>query len=116
MIDPKLAQPTPGTQAVPDEKIQETPTDPGKKTEEAAVKSANTSADRSFTTSIEKGADKDFNTFIRRAHEYGNPEQLSPMQIEQNARDLAKDEETVSRNHDMSHADTRWVVEHGLAN
>lgn len=109
-----MAQPTPGTEAVPQEKIEQTPTNPRKSTEEAAIKSAETSAKRQYTTSVEKGADKDFNTFVRRAHEDGNPEQLSPMQIEQNARDKAHDEPKVASQHDLDHEDTKWVVKNVL--
>lgn len=104
--------PAPG--AVPQEDIDNTPTNPGKETEAAAIKAAQTSADRQFTPSMEKGADADFNTFVRRAHEQGNPEQLSPMQIEQNARDKAKPQPNLSSQHDLDHEDTRWVVQNVL--
>lgn len=91
------------------------PTNPGKETEKAAEISIEASKKRDFTQSVEKGSDKAFNTFVRRAHEFGNPEQLTPMQEEQRIRDMGGDKPTVSKNHDMSHEDTRWVVEHGIA-
>lgn len=92
------------------------PTNPGKETEKAAEEAIETSKDRDFTPSIEKGADKDFNTWVRKAHEFGNPEQLSPMQAEQALRDKpTQPEQQVNSRHDMSHEDTRWVVEHGIA-
>lgn len=105
----------PAPDAVPQEDIDKTSMNPGKGTEAAAMKAAQTSAERQYTPSIEKGADADFNTFVRKAHEQGNPEQLSPMQIEQNARDKAKEQTTIGKQHDMNHEDTKWVVDHGIA-
>lgn len=90
------------------------PTNVREDTEKAAEAAIETSAERDFTPSVEKGADKDFNTWLRKAHEGGNPEQLTPMQAEQNIRDMAKDEPTVAEHHDLSHEDTRWVVENVL--
>lgn len=85
-------------------------------TEEAAEAAIKENKKRDFTPSVEKGADKAFNTWLRKAHENGNPEQLTPMQAEQNIRDMARPEEsTIGKQHDMDHEDTRWVVEHGLA-
>lgn len=119
MADDKKTQDTPADappapDAVPDKAVEETSTDPGKETEDAAIKAAETSADRNFTSSMEKGADADFNSFVRKAHEGGNPEQLSPMQIEQNARDKAKPQAGISEHHDLDDEDTRWVVKNVL--
>lgn len=114
MADPVQPTQPAAPNAVPQEDIDNTSTNPGKETEAAAVKAAETSAKRDFTQSVEKGADKDFNSFVRKAHEGGNPEQLSPMQIEQNARDKAKDQTTVAKQHDLSDPDTRWVVKNVL--
>lgn len=83
-------------------------------TEKAAEAAIETSKERDFTPSVEKGADKDFNTWLRKAHENGNPEQLTPMQAEQNIRDMAQDTSAVAEHHDLSHEDTRWVVENVL--
>jgi hypothetical protein len=93
------------------------PVNARKDTEKAAEAAIDTSKGRDFTASVEKGADKDFNTWMRKAHENGNPEQLTPMQAEQNIRDKAKTEDgnVVSKVHDMSDEDTRWVVDHKLA-
>lgn len=94
----------------------DTPINPRKDTEQAAEQAIKSSKERDLTPSIEKGSDANFNTWIRKAHENGNPEQLSPMQAEQNIKDKPTEPEApVSSQHDMSHEDTRWVVEHGLA-
>lgn len=108
-------EPTTAPNAVPEKDIKDTPVDPGKTTEQAAIKAAETSAKREYTPSVDKGADKELNTFIRRSHEDGNPEQITPMQIEQNARDKGEEKSTLGKQHDMSHADTKWVVDNGLA-
>lgn len=83
-------------------------------TEKAAETAIKTSEKRDFTPSVEKGADKEFNTWLRKAHENGNPEQLTPMQAEQNIRDKAVDTPTIAAHHDLSDPDTRWVVENVL--
>lgn len=90
------------------------PVNPRKDTEDAAVEAIKTSKERDFTPSVEKGADRDFNTWLRKAHEQGNPEQLSPMQAEQNIRDKAVETPATSNLHDLDHEDTRWVVKNVL--
>lgn len=90
------------------------PTNARADTEKAAEAAIKTDEKRDFTPSVEKGADKDFNTWLRKAHENGNPEQLTPMQAEQNIRDKAVDVPGIAEHHDLSHEDTRWVVKNVL--
>ena len=66
---------------------------PTNDTEKAAVQAVNS------------GSDEKFDDFVKRSEEQGNPEQYSPMQEEQNARDRAnrdaneaRDENSTSRN------------------
>lgn len=103
----------PGRPGLPADEVN-MPTNPRQDTEKAAESAIKTSESRDFTASVEKGADKDFNTWLRKAHENGNPEQLTPMQAEQNIRDKRKDEPVVSELHDLGHEDTRWVVQNVL--
>lgn len=108
------SKPVPGRPG-PSVQDVDVPTNAREDTEEAAVQAIETLKDRDFTPSVEKGADKDFNTWLRKAHENGNPEQLTPMQAEQNIRDMAKpNEDNIASNHDLSHEDTRWVVQNVL--
>lgn len=111
--DQPTVDPVPGREG-PSVQDVNVPENPRKKTEDAAVKAIQESKKRDLTPSLEKGSDKAFNTWLRNAHENGNPEQLSPMQAEQNIRDLPQEQPQVNKIHDMSHEDTRWVVEHGL--
>lgn len=94
--------------------IEETPVNVREDTEKKAEAAIETIKDRNYTPSVEKGADRDFNTWLRAAHENGNPEQLSPMQAEQNIRDKAQDNPVANNLHDLSHEDTRWVVQNVL--
>lgn len=63
--------------------------------------------------SIEQGQDKAFNSWVRAAHESGNPEQYSPMQAAQNIRDKARGDAAAPANliDDANDEDTRWVAE-----
>lgn len=91
------------------------PTNPRKVTEEAAEKAIEASKERDMVPSVEKGSDAAFNTWVRNAHENGNPEQLTPMQAEQNIRDKATvPAPALSQVHDLDHEDTRWVVKNVL--
>lgn len=105
--------PVPGREG-PSVKDVDLPTNPRKVTEAAAEKAIETAKERDMTPSIEKGADRDFNTWLQNAHENGNPEQLTPMQAEQNIRDKAVTNPSVANHHDLSHEDTRWVVKNVL--
>jgi hypothetical protein len=62
---------------------------------------------------VEKGADKEFNTWVRAAHTAGNPEQFSPMQAAQNVRDAQAGTTGAGTNRidDPNDEDTRWVAE-----
>lgn len=82
-------------------------------TQEAAKQaSPDTAKDAGENPEIKKGADKDFNAWMRKAHEAGNPEQLSPMQAEQNIQDkVVNSNEPENRIDDLNDEDTRWVVE-----
>lgn len=105
--------PVPGREG-PSEQDVNVPTNPRQDTEKAAEAAIETSRGRDFTASIEKGADREFNTWIRKAHENGNPEQLTPMQAEQNIRDKDISQPHISQHHDLNHEDTRWVVQNVL--
>lgn len=105
--------PVPGRPG-PSAKTTDMPTNVRQDTEAAAETAIKTSEKRDYTPSVEKGADRDFNSWLRKAHENGNPEQLTPMQAEQNIRDKAVGEPTIAKHHDLSHEDTRWVVENVL--
>lgn len=87
------------------------PVNPKQDTDEAAEQAIKKSKE---TDSVQKGSDRKFNTWMRKAHENGNPEQLSPMQAEQNKRDEPSSNPKTDRLHDMSHEDTKWLVDQGL--
>lgn len=87
-------------------------------TEDAAEKAAPSSVTEvnpgnNLNPVVEKGADKDFNAWVRAAHTSGNPEQFSPMQAAQNIRDAVAGQTATGTNRidDTSDEDTRWVVE-----
>ena len=63
---------------------------------------------------IKTGQDADFNTWVRRQHEGGSPEQFSPMQAAQNVRDRASAANAAPANKldDPNHEDTQWVAQH----